>query len=1526
MSQAAKNIVNAPNPFAEKPSFTYFETKYKDEESQVRNSFEIPFDELSLKFGGTYECTIPPYGDILTGAFVRATLPPIYPTQTGAYVYPGNIAATLYVDKLLTLVVADGVNLYANVSGSHFFSVGAKVILSGTNQDVFALDGEYTITSIPTANSFVCSTPKVGFSYTGYASSPGIQPAPVVSYYSTQNINLWAEVPVNLGYTAVNGQITDPIVNLIPGQTIYVFSSPTGTPVQGTTYTVATSSANTFTLVDQSFGSSVFLAFDNVYPTVPIYVSYDGLNWIAASLGFYRYTIVGYGNGLFVAITQHGQQYLITSTDGLHWSSSIPFPYYTDYWYDIAYGNGLFVVVGNQSVLTSPDGISWTYHSVTSGYGTWYGVAYGNGLFVAAGASVIISSNGINWISPPGSPFYTGAESVVYLEGLFIICAYGLCYTSPDGINWTSISISAKNIAYGNGVFVASGYGVYTSPDAITWTYQPDAPYGTIGVAFGKGIFASLFRTDPTLVTSTDGINWSSSTLNWLFFEKMKSFENPSVFSFAENAITVTYDPVQNKFVFSSVVYPSITFTNAQDAAFWGFDYLQGPSFPFVNGQLTSQWTLTQGGWITGFLPPSTSAYADSVANKLIKEARVLVGRQVVKKYTGEYLELVNDLKIPYENKAILKLMNGTLDQTQAVASREYYVPLPLGCEEIPLCALTRQKVSFQIDFEEYQNLSNDLNKGSGDFFDPESYLTYNVSQNLLGGQTFNVASTLSYRQYILIFTTDGTLLIYDTSKPIDDSGSYQVISAFAGQTSAFVNSVILGTTLFIQLLDGHILGGNLDELIDGNTSSFEINDYLPMSPSDAGPPTGTMVCDARYLYYAQKNSSSNVFFVRYDTRTSLQNLSGYTAFNFTSNISSSATSVYQILSTGSQLIALTNTPGTLYSFPILGNFLTDWFPISWGSGQVTEGVVVGVSVYFILYPSVLLKYSNGQFYTYSIYVPLFLVMGELGIATSYDGTNWTLNTPPFFNQYGAGRVTYGNGIFVVIDVLEPYISISADGVNWVGIQVLTNGYWNSVTYGNGLFVAVGGLAGSNPPTGAHCMTSPDGINWTIRTVPGEEWRDVVYGNGLFVAIGSQPPIMTSPDGINWTGRTAPGFGISVGRKMLAYGNGVFVAVSEYSVPPAMIISHDGIYWTEVDVSQYMGPYNTGFISLSYANGLFFGSTYGSVVIVSSDGVNWSLSSNLDVNHAQSVLGANGLFVAVGASYISTSTDANTWSVQNIPFGYPGTTTTSTKNVPNLGPLRNLHAVGTTIYASANTSSQASIIQIDTTKDLSTSAAYKYYSSSGTSPISFAGNVPTIFANGPRYVYMFTNDLSETTNPTNAIRYDPYPPNKTLIASVIADYKVLPSNVPKPTDATIKYLQTQHVTGMNFADLQVLGPVKELYVTGTANTTNVYQYSNLEPSVSLTITGNEQILTPDVGTQTALQTIAPFQTHTTMPVRNFSVIPFEVNPESQTPNGTVNFSRLYYQQLSNGASLWATTYNILNISSGIGGLEFNSPY
>jgi hypothetical protein len=124
--------------------------------------------------------------------------------------------------------------------------------------------------------------------------------------------------------------------------------------------------------------------------------------------------------------------------------------------------------------------------------------------------------------------------------------------------------------------------------------------------------------------------------------------------------------------------------------------------------------------------------------------------------------------------------------------------------------------------------------------------------------------------------------------------------------------------------------------------------------------------------------------------------------------------------------------------------------------------------------------------------------------------------------------------------------------------------------------------------------------------------------------------------------------------------------------------------------------------------------------------------------------------------------------------------------------------------------------------------------------------------------------------------------------------------------------------------MNIKGPVKELWVTGASDSANVFQYSNLATRSTLELTG-EQIVTEDVGTRTFLNIVEPFETHTSMPIRNVSVIPFEFDPESDIPNGTINFSRIRDQVLSaNAATVWARNYNLLKIQGGIGGLIFNS--
>jgi hypothetical protein len=452
--------------------------------------------------------------------------------------------------------------------------------------------------------------------------------------------------------------------------------------------------------------------------------------------------------------------------------------------------------------------------------------------------------------------------------------------------------------------------------------------------------------------------------------------------------------------------------------------------------------------------------------------------------------------------------------------------------------------------------------------------------------------------------------------------------------------------------------------------------------------------------------------------------------------------------------------------------------------------------------------------------------------------------------------VIYANGVFIAVGSIDDTISQTFksarsidDGLTWTFV-LSPIGF--AITFGNDIFV----ITGNN-----EISTSNDnGLTWSPPVSVFGNWQSVTFGNGVFIAVDPNGQIARSVDGQVWEVFSVPGYWLDV-----TFGNGLFIAVNFYN---ELARSVDGIDWTD------RIPYGSGF---PYPYSISYGS---------------------------------GVFVLGGGEFISRSTDnGSTWSQV-----YYNDTVLSTVSKPSNFTIpgdgfKNLIAVGNYIYCS--TSNVA--IQIDTTQDLSTPAAYKF-------PAPVLPDGQYVFANGPRYIYMFAQGDNTATN---IVRFDPYPPTPLLKTSILVDYESLPPDVPKPDKALLGLVQTQKVTDMNYMNIR--GPVKELWVTGTSDSANVFQYSNLAAQSTLALTAGEEIITEDVGTRTFLNTIQTFETHTSMPLRNVSVIPFEFDPESEIPNGTVNFSRIRDQVLSaNAETVWARTYNLLAIQGGIGGLIFNS--
>ena len=113
---------------------------------------------------------------------------------------------------------------------------------------------------------------------------------------------------------------------------------------------------------------------------------------------------VAYGNGLFVAVGDYrggSSNTILTSPDGSVWTGDGGTYFATDGWDDITFGNGLFVAVSKDvgtKVMTSPDGITWTPRDASDAQ--WLGISHGDGKFVAvAYDGAVMTSNSLLTLS-----------------------------------------------------------------------------------------------------------------------------------------------------------------------------------------------------------------------------------------------------------------------------------------------------------------------------------------------------------------------------------------------------------------------------------------------------------------------------------------------------------------------------------------------------------------------------------------------------------------------------------------------------------------------------------------------------------------------------------------------------------------------------------------------------------------------------------------------------------------------------------------------------------------------------------------------------------------------------------------------------------------------------------------------------------------------------------------------------------------------------------------------------------------------
>lgn len=204
--------------------------------------------------------------------------------------------------------------------------------------------------------------------------------------------------------------------------------------------------------------------------------------------------------------------------------------------------------------------------------------------------------------------------------------------------------------------------------------------------------------------------------------------------------------------------------------------------------------------------------------------------------------------------------------------------------------------------------------------------------------------------------------------------------------------------------------------------------------------------------------------------------------------------------------------------------------------------------------------------------------------------------------------------------------------------------YWNHIAYGNGMYVVMHGAVGGTTVA----VSSPDGINWTQRTVPNANYSGLAYGMGRFVAIGRSSNIAAiSTDGITWTQQTLPS---TSNWNAIIFVNNKFICIAKDSANSCC--SSDGITWTTVPL-----PSSAAWQSIAYGNSTFVAISSGaSSVAISSTpndtfGNSWTTASiQISGNWADITFG-NGLFVMMvyASNICATSKDGKVWTVNKLP-------------------------------------------------------------------------------------------------------------------------------------------------------------------------------------------------------------------------------------------------------------------------------------
>lgn len=475
-------------------------------------------------------------------------------------------------------------------------------------------------------------------------------------------------------------------------------------------------------------------------------------------------------------------------------------------------------------------------------------------------------------------------------------------------------------------------------------------------------------------------------------------------------------------------------------------------------------------------------------------------------------------------------------------------------------------------------------------------------------------------------------------------------------------------------------------------------------------------------------------------------------------------------------------------------------------------------------------------------------VLGTLEVSKGFYDSNivpWSLSSTDH-NDSTIMDCCYGSGKLMAITVNGKVLT-STNGRIWALIGQLASSYtWHSITYGNGLFVIL-----DHDGNGIQIITGDESSS-TFYGGGHSYQSKIVYGKGLFVRLGEDGSGGYSSDGHTWNSTNGI-VGLPQEGVVLAYGNEMFVGISK--------LSNYSVKCTDPKSSNAWATYNTfpfsgGASDITYGNGLFVATSSSSSnqYATSTDGVNWTTRS-LPSSGTWIVEYGDGKFVAVKSGtnesayssdgilwYTLTMSISDSWSMVSHINGLFVSLPTTTNNVCTMkfekqlvttNKVPKMSLIGDdskTSYPDSSSWTMAcsdnglvvivptgsTLYSIKYSDDECTTWSNTNLSGVQFSDVAYGSGVFMALTSSKNQVYYSTDGITWNTTPINL------PTTAGPMISAVNDHFIIHGNV-----STIMYTDTSYTSWNSTTAFPMYSVTygRKMYIASAYTSSNVYYYS-----------------------------------------------------------------------------------------------------